>query len=306
MNRRKFLKQISLWSAGVLVSPPVFKIRPELFATETSKPLLTIAKGKNYVNLVSRALAPLGSISSFVTKDTRVVVKPNIAWDRRPEQAATTHPLIVKALVQLALEAGASEVLIFDRTCNEERRCYKSSGIKSEMDAFKDSRVKCIHVDKRKFIPVKIDNGKSIKEWTFYKDALEADCYINVPIAKHHGLTKLTLGLKNIMGVIGGNRGQIHRHIGQNLADLNTVIRPQLTVIDATRILLNNGPQGGSPYDVKVLDTVIASTDPVAADAYATTLFGLKPEDIESTITAYEMGLGEMNLSNIDIRDLEA
>jgi uncharacterized protein (DUF362 family) len=210
----------------------------------------------------------------------------------------------VRALVQLALDAGASEVMIFDRPCNEERRCYKNSGIKAEMESIKDSRVKCVHIDNRKFVPVRIDNGKSIKEWDFYRDALEADCYINVPIAKHHGLSRLTLGLKNIMGVIGGKRGSLHKNIAQNLADLNTVIRPHLNVIDATRILLRNGPQGGSPYDVKVKDTVIASTDPVAADAYATTLFGLKPEDIESTMAAYKMGLGEMVLSKVEIISL--
>ena len=201
----------------------------------------------------------------------------------------------------MALDAGASEVMIFDRTCNEERRCYKNSGIKAEMDAIKDPRVRCDHIDNRKFVPVKIDNGKSIREWDFYKDALEADCYINVPVAKHHSLSRLTLGLKNIMGVLGGKRGQLHRNIGQNLADLNTVIRPQLTVIDATRILVNNGPSGGSLDDVKIRDTVIASIDPVAADAFATTLFGLKPEEIESTKAAYQIGLGEMNLSKIDI-----
>jgi len=256
MDRRKFLKQISLWSAGLLVSPPVFKITPALFASEAAKPKLIIGKGKNYITLVTRALAPLGGISSFVSKGSRVVVKPNIAWDRRPDQAATTHPLVVKALVQMSLDAGASEVLIFDRTCNEERRCYNNSGIKSEMDSIKDARAKCVYVDNRKFVPIKIENGKSIREWSFYKDALEADCYINVPIAKHHGLSRLTLGLKNVMGVIGGKRGKLHRNIGQNLADLNTVIRPRLTVIDATRILLNNGPQGGSLSDVKVMDTV--------------------------------------------------
>lgn len=121
-------------------------------------------------------------------------------------------------------------------------------------------------------------------------------------MAKHHGLSRLTLGLKNTMGVIGGNRGKIHRNMGQNLADLNTVIRADLTIIDATRILLRNGPQGGSAKDVKVLDTIMASPDPVAADAYATTLFGLRPEEIDSTRAAAEMGLGEMRLNKIDIR----
>lgn len=283
------------------MTPPVFRITPKLFASDPPIPKLTVGKGTDYEKLVSRVLEPLGGISSFVKKDNRVVIKPNIGWDRRPEQAANTHPLVVRALVQMSLDAGASEVMIFDRPCNEERRTYHNSGIKPEMDAIKDPRLKCVYIDKRKFVPVTIDNGKSIKEWSFYKDALEADCYINVPIAKHHGISRLTLGLKNIMGVIGGKRGRIHHNIGQNLADLNTVIRPRLTVVDATRILLRNGPQGGNLYDVKNIDTVIASVDPVAADAYATTLFGLKPEDIESTRAASQMGLGEMNLSKLDI-----
>jgi uncharacterized protein (DUF362 family) len=283
------------------VSPPVFRITPELFASDKPKPKLAVGKGTEYAALVSRVLEPLGGISSFVKKGDRVVIKPNIGWDRRPEQAANTHPLVVRALVQLSLDAGASEVMIFDRPCNEERRTYNNSGIRPEMDTIKDSRLKCVYIDERKFVPVNIDDGKSIKEWSFYKDALEADCYINVPIAKHHGLTRLTIGLKNVMGVIGGRRGKIHHNIGQNLADLNTVIRSQLTVVDATRILLRNGPQGGNLEDVKQLDTVIASTDPVAADAYATTLFGLEPEDLDSTRTAAQMGLGEMNLSKLDI-----
>ena len=301
MERRKFLRQVSLWSAGLLVSPPLFKITPQLFASESAKSRLIVGKGTAYDDLASRVLDTLGGMSSFVKKGNRVVIKPNIAWDRRPEQAATTHPLVVRALVQMALDAGASQVMVFDRTCNEERRCYNNSGIKPELDAMEDRRVKCVHIDNRKFVPVRIENGKAIKEWSFYKDALEADCYINVPIAKQHGLSRLTMGLKNVMGVIGGKRGQIHHNIGQKLADLNTVVRPRLTVVDATRILLRNGPQGGSPDDVRKMDTLIASTDPVAADAYATTLFGLKPKDIESTRAAYQMGLGEMDLSKLDI-----
>ena len=122
-----------------------------------------------------------------------------------------------------------------------------------------------------------------------------------MPIAKHHVLSKLTLGLKNVMGVIGGNRGEIHKDIPQRLADLNLVIRPKLTIIDATRILLRNGPTGGNLKDVKVLDTLIASTDTVAADAYATTLFGMKPADVKSTVAAAKMGLGEMDLSKVKI-----
>jgi uncharacterized protein (DUF362 family) len=148
---------------------------------------------------------------------------------------------------------------------------------------------------------VDITKGQSLTRWELYRDALDCDCYINVPVAKHHGLSRLTLGLKNSMGAIGGNRGRLHFDLAQKLADLATVIRPKLTVIDATRILLRNGPQGGSLNDVRRMDTLIASADPVAADAYATTLFDLPPDAVESTVTAHAMGLGEMDLGKIRI-----
>jgi uncharacterized protein (DUF362 family) len=251
--------------------------------------------GSDYPALVRKTIDLLGGMTTFVNSGDRVVIKPNIGWDRRPEQAATTHPLVVVTLIELALDAGAAEVAVFDYTCNEKRRCYNSSGMTEAIASLDESRVKLSHIDKRKFVPVKIARGKALKQWQIYQDALQADCYINVPVAKHHGLSRLTLGLKNSMGVIGGNRGRLHHNLGQNLADLATVIKPSLTVVDATRILLDNGPQGGSLEDVKILDTLLASTDPVAADALATTLFGLQPGDIASTVAAHEMGLGQMD-----------
>ena len=142
-------------------------------------------------------------------------------------------------------------------------------------------------------------NGKALKEWELYDEALTADVYINVPVAKNHGLTKLTLGMKNVMGIMGGNRGIIHKNIDTALADINAVFRPHLTIIDATRILMAHGPQGGDPRDVRVLNKVIASTDIVAADAYATTLFGMKPDEIAVTVAAYKRGLGEMDLRRV-------
>lgn len=300
MNRRVFLKQCTLWTAGLTLSPPVFRLIPELRA-ETRASIVSITEGTDYSALVSKVLGPLGGIQSFVKKGQRVVVKPNIGWDRSPEQGANTHPEVVKTLVRLALEAGAAQVLVFDRPCNEERRCYANSGIKKAVESLGDRRALCTYMDNRKFIPVRIAKGKSINDWEFYKEALEADCYINVPVAKHHGGAGLSLGLKNIMGVIGGFRGKIHFSLGQRIADLNTVLKPHLTVIDATRILLRNGPQGGDLKDVKILNSLIASTDIVAADAYATTLFHLKPEEIESTQAAYQLGLGEMDLKKIKV-----
>ncbi len=272
-------------------------------AKSRSKPLLSVAKGKDYTELVATVLKPVGGITAFVHRGDRVVVKPNIGWDRTPEQAANTHPDVVKAVVRQCLAAGAKRVLVFDRSCQEQRHCYSKSGIQAAVESIGDSRVQCIFPDENRYVPVKIEKGKSIHEFEFYKDALEAecDCYINVPIAKHHVLSKLTLGLKNVMGVLGGNRGEIHKNIAQRVADLNLVIRPKLTIIDATRILLRNGPSGGKLTDVKVLDTLIASADIVAADAYATTLFGMKPADIKPTVAAAKLGLGEMDLAKVRI-----
>jgi len=301
MDRRDFIKQVMFWSAGLSTAIPSFQIVPELLAMEKQPPKLAHAKGKDYYKLVARVLEPLGTISKFVTTGDRVVIKPNMAWDRNPAQAANTHPLVVKALVELSLDAGAKKVMVFDRTCNEERRCYVNSGIQDALKAIKDSRLKYYHPDSRKYIPVKIERGKAVRQLEIYKDALEADTYINVPIAKHHSLSRLTLGLKTSMGVLGGNRGNMHHNLGQKLADLATVVRPKLTVIDATRILLRNGPQGGDLDDVKVLDTLVASADPVACDAYATTLFDLQPEEISSTVAAYKLGLGEMDLTKMQI-----
>ncbi len=298
MDRRDFLKQVFFWSAGLSTAIPLFKIAPfelEAEAEAASAPLVVHAVGKDYHGLVTKALEPLGGMGKFVRPGARVAIKPNIAWDRTPEQAANTHPLVVKALVEAALAAGAAKVLVFDRSCNEARRCYVNSGIKEALATIDDRRLDLFHPDERKFVPVDIKRGKAVRRLEIYKDALTADVYINVPIAKHHGLARLTMGLKNSMGVLGGDRGQMHHGLGQKLADLATVIRPTMTVIDATRILLANGPQGGDIADVKILDSLVAGIDPVACDAYATTLFGLKPSDIDSTVAAHRAGLGEMD-----------
>ena len=301
MDRRDFLKQIMLWSAGITTAIPSFQIVPEILAAEKPSPLVSHATGKDYHKLVAQVLEPLGGISKFVNTGDNVVIKPNMAWDRNPAQAANTHPQVIKALVELSLDAGAKKIMVFDRTCNEERRCYVNSGIQEAMKTVKDRRLKYFHPDSRKYVPVDIKRGKAVRQLSIYRDALEADTYINVPVAKHHSLSRLTLGLKNSMGVLGGDRGQMHHNLGQKLADLATVVRPKLTLIDATRILLRNGPQGGDIDDVRVMDTVIASADPVACDAYATTLFDLQPEDISSTVAAYNMGLGEMDLTRMKI-----
>ena len=305
MDRRDFLKQVAAWSAGAALVP-LFPVESVLAADEpaAAQPTLAVVKGKDYAALVAKVLEPLGGIKAFVKSGMRVVVKPNIGWDRTPELAATTHPDVVKAVVKLALEAGAKQVLVFDRPVNEPRLTYANSGIQAAVESIKDPRVQCLFFDPKKCLPVDIQKGRSITRFDFYKDAMESDCdcYINLPIAKHHRGAKLTLGLKNIMGVIGGNRGIIHQKgMHQPIADLNLVVRPKLTIMDATRILVNNGPSGGKIEDVKVLDTLVASIDTVAVDAYCTSFFGMKPEDVGSIPAAAKFGLGQMDLTKVKV-----
>ncbi len=304
MDRREFLKQVGLWSAGLILAPPVFDLMSLAEAAFEAKPEILAAKGTDLPVMVRKMMEALGGIQNFVKTGDKVVIKPNIGWDRSIEQGANTHPLVVAELAKLCLDAGASKVLVFDRTCNEARRCYQNSGMAQALEKIQDKRFRLDHVEDRNFVPVTLKNGQVLKEWPFHKDALEADCYINVPVAKHHGLSGLSLGLKNIMGVVGGSRGRLHYDLGQKLADLNTIIRPRLTFIDASRVIVKNGPQGGDLADVKILDTLIASADPVAADAYATTLFRLLPKDIEATAQAHKRGLGQMDLSQCQIRFL--
>ena len=295
--RRKFLKIAGIAGAAMT---GFGSVPGALSASEKSIPGIDLAVVQNSdpATLVRTAIDMLGGISKFVKKGNVVVVKPNIGWDRVPEQAATTNPEVVAEIVRLCKQAGASKVKIFDRTCNQAKRCYVRSKIEK---IARQAGADVSHIYQQKFQKVKIPNGKELKSWEFYRDALKADVFINVPIAKHHSLSRVTLGLKNMMGILGGNRGKIHNHFDVKIVDINTVIKPQITIIDAVRILMNNGPQGGNLSDVKQMDMIIAGVDPVASDAYGATLFGLKPDDLGYLKEAHSRGLGKMELDRLKI-----
>lgn len=245
-----------------------------------------------------KAVAALGGMGAFVRRGDVVVVKPNIGWDRTPEQAANTHPDVVVAVAEMCLAAGAKSVRIFDRTCNEPRRCYASSGIQAAVEAFArksgaGDAVRIYHVEDRKFVRTAIPGATVLKEWDLYRDALEADRIVNVPIAKHHTLSGVTLGLKNMMGIMGGNRGQVHARLPECLVDVHRRVPPALTVIDAGRALMRNGPSGGNLADVKAFGTAFASADTVAVDVVAAErIFGLDPDSVPHIRKALESGLG--------------
>lgn len=302
LARRDFLKASLIVGAGAMIktSEPFSFIGP-LQAEAAAAPDLVVAQGSKPAAVTAAALEALGGIRHFISQGDVVVVKPNIGWDRKPEQAANTNPEVVATLVELCYHAGAKKVKVFDHTCNEGRRCYVNSGIQAAAEA-KGAQV--THFDTRKVKEVKLQ-GWRLKSWPLYTELLEADKVINVPIAKHHGMAVLTMALKNWMGVIGGRRDQFHQDMGQSLADLATVIKPTLTVLDAFRILVNNGPQGGSLADVRKKDTIIAGINQVAVDAYGATLFGLKAKDLPYLVQAEKMGQGTTDLSKLKIQHIK-
>ncbi len=270
-------------------------------ADAAAGPDLVVAHGASPGQIVKAAVDAMGGIKKFISRGDVVVIKPNIAWDRIPEQAGNTNPEVVAAVVKLCFEAGAKKVKVFDRPVNDPRRCYVQSGIAPAAAAL---GAEVDYVDERKFRDMAI-NGEALKSWPLYSDVFEADKVINAPIAKHHGLAKLTMSMKNLMGVMGGSRRQIHQKLDESLVDLSMKIKPTLTILDAVRILTGNGPQGGNLADVKKLDTVIVGVDQVAIDSYGATLFGMKGSDLGYVRIGNNIGLGKMDLKKLLIKKIQ-
>jgi len=234
--------------------------------------VLAIARGNDPARNVKAALEKVGGMAHFVSRGEVVVVKPNVGWDRRPEQAANTNPQVVAAVVRACREAGAAKVLVTDHPVNDPQRCFTRSGI---LKATREAGGRVVVPGDKGFHMVRVP-GK-LGRWPVFEPFITADKIINVPIIKHHSLTQATLGMKNWYGILGGRRNQLHQRIDDSVAELAALMRPTLTVVDGTRILMRNGPTGGSLADVKQGNVVAVSTDPVAVDAWACTLLGLKP-----------------------------
>jgi uncharacterized protein (DUF362 family) len=252
--------------------------------------------------MAQAVLRALGGIERFVKRGDDVIVKPNICVAYHSyEYAATTNPEVVAAVVQLCLGAGAGRVRVMDQPFGgTASQAYARSGIEEAVRAAGGEMEQMAGL---KFQDTPIPAGLDLSSWSIYGPVLETDVVINVPIAKQHQLARLTLGLKNLMGVIQ-RPNQFHSNLGQRIADLASLVRPGLTVVDGVRLLVQHGPTGGSLDDVRLANTVIASPDVVAADAYAATLFDLSGADIPAVVAAAEMGLGTMDLSGLRVEEL--
>ena len=280
-SRRDFLKTCAKIGAAMKLGP---------FALDASAvaagPVLCIAHYKTSPQtpdaiseearrLTQEAVNGLGGMSRFISKGDSVWIKPNIGWNRRPEQAATTNPDVVATLVSLCWQASAKRVIVSDNSCNSAVASFARSGIQQAAQA---AGAECFVMDEHRFRKTSM-NGKVMPAWELYGDVLGVNKFINVPIVKHHSLCKATLGMKNLMGVAGGERSHFHQDLSNTLVDLATFIRPTLVVTDGIRVLTANGPTGGNLADVQRRDTVAAGTDQVAIDAFGATLLGLKPQD---------------------------
>ncbi|MBN2199421.1 MAG: DUF362 domain-containing protein [Candidatus Aminicenantes bacterium] len=293
MKRRDFMRDLALGGLALSAARPAAFSLPAADAP----PDLAWIEGESPAALTRAAVDALGGMRSFVGRGDVVCVKPNIGWDRTPEMAACTNPEVVRALVEMSFEAGAKTVIVTDHSTNQASRTFLRSGIQA---AAKQAGAKVLLPSSFRMKKMSL-KGEWFKEWEVFLDVHEADKIINVPIAKHHSLTRVTLGMKNWMGGIGGARNQLHQRIHEAVIDLARFFNPPLTVLDAWRVLVRNGPQGGRASDTELRKTVVAGRDWLAVDAAGATFFGLKPAELPFLALAAERKLGRLDWEKLRI-----
>jgi uncharacterized protein (DUF362 family) len=305
LTRREFLADLAattgvaagavalgLWAYSDEPVPPrevVVRRLPDFRAPPSPHhPVLAVVHGTQPESMVREAIGRLGGMGRFVAKGDRVLIKPNVGWDRQPEQAANTNPEVVGAVVRLCREAGASRVWVTDVSLNDPNRSFFRSGIRAAAEQA-GADVKLATPDD--FVVTDM-GGSLLRTWPVSRFFHEADKLINVPIVKHHSLSGATLAMKNWYGVLGGRRNQLHQDIHASIVDLASAVRPTLTVMDAVRVLKRNGPTGGSLADVALENTVVAGLDEVAIDAYSLRFLGIEPAAVAYLAMGEARGLG--------------
>lgn len=305
MKRRNFIKNSLAAGLSVgLATVPAFNIigRTRKFQSEVNYDIVAIKGGEPDL-MFRQAIQSFGGMQNFVKPNQTVVVKPNIGWDAVPERAANTNPKLISEITKECLNAGAKEVYVFDHTCDEWTRCYSNSGIKS---AAEEAGAKVVPGNSERYYhEVEILGGESLKSAKVHELILESDVFIDVPVIKHHGGAQVSLGMKNLMGIVW-DRGYWHRNgLHQCIADFISFKKPDLTVIDGYNVMKRNGPRGVSVDDVVTMKTQILCKDIVAGDAAATKIFGSDPNNIGHIKTAHEMGLGTMDLTSLSINRIK-
>lgn len=296
MTRRKFLKTAAVGVALGLVSCPSLSMAKEEYD-------LAVISGEP-VSATRKALEAIGGISRFVKKGQRVILKPNMSFTRTPDFSATTHPAVVATLAQACIEAGASQVLVLDHTLQRAELCLERTGIREACKNLPGVHV--LALQERKFFrEIKIPQGKVLERVEVIKEVLDNSVLINIPVAKSHSATGVSMGMKGLMGLIW-DRESFHSqyNINQAIADLGTVIKPQLTILDATRALTSGGP--GGPGTVMKSNLVIAGIDPVAVDSYGVSIVpwygqNFKGRQVEHLMVSHQRGLGKIDIDQLNI-----
>lgn len=301
MKRRDFLKSGLIAGASVTISGVFGSYFAKSSYSKTNAYDLVAIKGGEPDQMFDEAIKYFGGIKNFVKKNQKVLIKPNIGWDTPPERGANTNPKLVARVIKHCFDAGAKEVYVFDHTCDDWKRTYSNSGIEK---AVKDAGGTIVPGNSEGYYQdVSINFGKSLTKAKVHELILDSDVFINMPVLKHHGSAKLTIAMKNMMGVVW-DRGYWHRNdLHQCIADYSTYSKkPVLNIVDAYYVMKQNGPRGVSAQDVVMMKSQIISTDIVAADAASAKLFGVEPDDIPYIRIADSMGIGKKDLSKLKIK----
>jgi uncharacterized protein (DUF362 family) len=288
MNRRDFLRTAAIASFGLAAR----RLLPLDIGPGVE---VSVVRSTNIEAAVKQAVELVGGIGRYVGRGDVVAVKPNIAFNSPPQYKATTDPLVVRTIVDMCFQAGASKVYVFDRSVSNPRLSYVTSGIER---AAEQAGAKVLYVDdvnSRLYKKISVADGVYLKETLVNRYILESDAFINLPVAKTHSTAGLTIGMKNLMGISGDNRSRWHWDIHEAISDINMAVRSDLTVVDATAIMTRRGPTGGSLSYLEDTDRIIASSGVAQADAEAATLFGKKPEELGYLRLAEQKGLGSIS-----------
>lgn len=306
MDRREFIKLATCAGIGSVLLPGCTQESQKMSekpavtgSTQSGTADLIVVQGNDPEGMVGRGFEALGGIGRFVKSGNTVTIKPNFSFPQSPEQGCTTNPFLVAGVVKMCLQAGAKEVKVIDYTIGNPTICLEKTGIKKAVTAA-GGKVYALNNEVDRYFQAVNANGKKLQEFDFSKDVLEADVFINMPILKEHSITNLTMGLKNMMGLIW-DRGAFHAgDLDRSIAELAAFKKPNLTILDAIRGITAKGPRGPGP--VKEYNEVIFGTDPVAVDAYGANLFGIKPAKIHHVRIAAEIGLGQLDWEKLNVK----
>jgi uncharacterized protein (DUF362 family) len=304
MERRNFIKTAILGGlAGAVNLNGNNLFAAGKMSVSASNDLVAVMGGEPR-EMYKKGIAAMGGISKYVKKGQKVVIKPNIGWDKRPEFAANTNPDLIAEIVKDCFIAGASEVTVFDHTCDEWQSCYRNSGIESAAKA-EGAKMAFAH-DEKYYKRVTLPNGVRLKEVLIHEAIIDCDVWINVPVLKNHGGARMTIAMKNFMGIVWDRRFWHANDLQQCIADCATYTKmPVLNIVDAYRIMTQNGPKGKSIEDVQTPKALFISSDIVAVDTAAVRFFNqfrqMTLEEVSHIGIAEKMKVGTTDIDKLKV-----